>query len=207
VHELGHAIVGHHLPHADAVHTISILPRGRSLGHTITLPTEDKALMSRAELENRMVVALGGRAAEQIVFNQVTTSAEEDLKAVTATAKEMVMRFGMGRGLGARVFGGGATQPFVGRALSRPTDYSQQTARDIDDAIGRLIAQASEAATQILEPRRAQLRVIAEVLLERETLGRAEFEALLVRTPVADDRRVLRFRPRRTHQTEVTEAI
>ena len=140
VHELGHAIVGHHLPHADPVHTISILPRGQSLGHTITLPTEDKALTSRAELEERMAVALAGRAAEQIVFNQVTTSAAEDLEAVTATAKDMVMRFGMGRELGARVFGSDETQPFVGRALSRPSDYSQQTARDIDDEIGRLVA-------------------------------------------------------------------
>ena len=143
-----------------------------------------------------MAVALAGRAAEQIVFNQVTTSAAEDLEAVTATAKDMVMRFGMGRGLGARVFGSDATQPFVGRALSRPSDYSQQTARDIDDEIGRLVARAYEVATQILEPRQAQLHVMAGVLLERETLGRAEFEALLARTPVTDDGRVLRFRPR-----------
>ena len=116
VHELGHAIVGHHLPHADPIHTISILPRGRSLGQTITLPTDDKALTSRAELGDRMAVALAGRAAEQIVFDQVTTSAAEDLEAVTATARAMVMRFGMGHGLGARVFGSDATQPFVGRA-------------------------------------------------------------------------------------------
>ncbi len=109
VHELGHAIVGHHLPHADPIHTISILPRGRSLGQTITLPTEEKALTSRAELEDRMAVALAGRAAEQVVFNQVTTSASEDLEAVTATAREMVRRFGMGRGLGVRVFGSEAT--------------------------------------------------------------------------------------------------
>ncbi len=207
VHELGHAIVGHHLPHADPIHTISILPRGQSLGHTITLPTEDKALTSRAELEDRMAVALAGRAAEQIVFNQVTTSAAEDLEAVTATAKAMVMRFGMGRGLGARVFGGDATQPFLGRAVSRPSDYSQQTARDIDDEMGRLVAHAYEVATQILEPRQAQLHVMAGVLLERETLGRDEFEALLTRTPVTDDGRVLRFRPRGPRQTEAAEAI
>src|SRR5829696_8041887 len=192
VHELGHAIVGHHLPHGDPIHTISILPRGHSLGQTITLPTEDKALTSRAELEDRMAVALAGRAAEQIVFNQVTTSAAEDLEAVTATARDMVMRFGMGRGLVARVFGDDATQPFVGRAVSRPSDYSQQTARDIDDEIGRLVACAYEVATQILAPRQAQLQLMAGVLLERETLGRAEFEALLARTPVTDDGRVLR---------------
>jgi cell division protease FtsH len=207
VHELGHAIVGHHLPHADPVHTISILPRGESLGHTITLPTEDKALTSRAELEERMAVALAGRAAERIVFNQATTSAADDLEAVTATAKDMVMRFGMGRGLEARVFGSDATQPFVGRALSRAPDYSQQTARDIDDEIGRLVAAAYEVATQILQPREAQLHVLAGVLLERETLGRAEFEALLARRPVTDDGRVLRFRPREPRQKEAAETI
>ena len=189
------------------MHTISILPRGQSLGHTITLPAEDKALTSRAELEDRMAVALAGRAAEQIVFNQVTTSAAADLEAVTATAKDMVMRFGMGRGLVARVFGDDATQPFVGRAVSRPSDYSQQTARDIDDEIGRLVACAYEVATQILAPRQAQLQLMAGVLLERETLGRAEFEALLARTPVTDDGRVLRFLPREPRQTEAAEAI
>ena len=207
VHELGHAIVGHHLPHADPIHTISILPRGHSLGHTITLPAEDKALTSRAELEDRMAVALAGRAAEEIAFDQVTTSAAEDLEAVTATARDMVMRFGMGRGLGARVFGSEATQPFVGRALSRPLDYSQQTAGDIDHEIGRLVARAYEVATKILEPRQAQLHVMAGVLLERETLGRAEFVSLLTRTPVTDDGRVLRFRPRGPRQTEAAEAI
>ena len=117
------------------------------------------------------------------------------------------MRFGMGRELGARVFGSDETQPFVGRALSRPSDYSQQTARDIDDEIGRLVAGAYEVATQILEPRQAQLRVIADVLLESETLGRAEFEALLARRSVTDDGRVLRFRPRGPRQKEAAEAI
>jgi cell division protease FtsH len=207
VHELGHAIVGHHLPHADPIHTISILPRGRSLGQTITLPTEDRALTSRAELEDRMAVALAGRAAEQIVFNQVSTSAAEDLETVTATARDMVMRFGMGRGLGARVFGSNATPPFVGRPLSRPPDYSQHTARNIDHEIGRLVARAYEIATQILEPLQPQLHVMARVLLERETLGGTEFEALLARTPVTDDRRVLRFRPRGPRHTDAAEAI
>jgi cell division protease FtsH len=119
----------------------------------------------------------------------------------------MVMRFGMGRGLGARVFGSDTTQPFLGRALSRPSDYSQQTARDIDVEIARLVADAYEIATQILKPRQAQLRVMAGVLLERETLGRAEFEALLACRPVTGDGRVLRFRPRGSRRNEAAEAI
>ena len=131
----------------------------------------------------------------------------EDLEAVSATARDMVMRFGMGRGLGAPVFGSDTTQPLVGPALSRPPDHSQQSARDIDDEIGRLVARASEAATQILEPLQAQLHVMAGVPLERETLGRAEFVALLARTPVTDEGRVLRFRPRGQRQTEAAEAI
>ena len=207
VHELGHAIVGHHLPHADPIHTVSILPRGRSLGQTTTLPAEDRALTSRAELEDRMAVGLAGRAAEQIVFNQVTTSAAEDLEAVTATAKDMVMRFGMGRGLGARVFGSDATQPFVVRSLSRPPDYSQHTARGIDDEIGRLVARAYEVAVHILEARQTQLHVLTRVLLERESLGRAEFEALLASTSATDDARLLRFRPRGSGHTAAAEAI
>ena len=207
VHELGHAIVGHHLPHADPIHTVSILPRGRSLGQTTTMPAEDRALTSRAELEDRMAVGLAGRAAEQIVFNQVTTSAAEDLEAVTATAKDMVMRFGMGRGLGARVFGSDATQPFVGRSLSRPPDYSQHTARGIDDEIGRLVARANEVAVHILEARQTQLHVLTRVLLERESLGRAEFEALLASTSATDDARLLRFRPRGSGHAAAAEAI
>jgi cell division protease FtsH len=206
VHELGHALVGHHLPHADPIHTISILPRGQSLGRTITLPTEDKALTSRAELEDRMTVALAGRAAEEVVFNQVTTSGARDLESVTATAKDMVMRFGMSRELGPRVFGHNALQPFVGRSLSRPSDYSQQTARDIDAEIRNLVGRAYEVATQMLDARRAQLEDLARVLLERETLGRTEFEALLARTPVTDDGRVLRFRPRGPRQTDAARA-
>ena len=207
VHELGHAIVGHHLPHADAIHSISILPRGRSLGHTISLPTQDKALTARAELEDRMAVGLAGRAAEEIVFGEITTSAAEDLEAVTATAKNMIMRFGMSRALGTRVFGHDQTQPFVGRSVSRPASYSQQTARDIDDEIRGLIERAYDAALQILHAHRTQLEVIARVLLERETLGGAEFEALLTGTPGGEDKRVLRFRPRGRRSTDAAHAI
>ena len=197
VHELGHAIVGHHLPHADPIHSISILPRGRSLGRTISLTTEDRLLTSSAELEARMAVALAGRAAEQVVFGEITTSAADDLRAVTATAKDMVMRFGMSGELGARVFGRHDAQPFVGRALSRPAEYSRQTAHDIDGEIRALVAGAHAVATRILQAHRAQLDVLSRVLLDRETLGRVEFEALLADTQVAEDGRVLRIRGRR----------
>ncbi len=116
-HEMGHAIVGHVLPNCDPVHKISVISRGQALGYTISLPTEDKFLTSRAELSETMAMTLGGRAAEEIVFDEITTGASNDLEKVTATAKQMVMRFGMSERLGPRVFGHDRGQPFLGREM------------------------------------------------------------------------------------------
>ena len=104
-HEMGHAIVGHYLPNTDPIHKISVISRGQALGYTISLPGEDKFLTTRAELQDTMAMTLGGRAAEEIVFGEITTGASNDLEKVTATAKQMVMRFGMSEKLGPRVFG------------------------------------------------------------------------------------------------------
>ena len=120
-HELGHAIVGHLLPNCDPVHKISIISRGQALGYTISLPTEDKFLTSRAELTDTMAMTLGGRAAEEIVFGEITTGASNDLEKVTETAKQMVMRFGMSERLGPRVFGHDRGQPFLGREFTLRT--------------------------------------------------------------------------------------
>ena len=130
-HEMGHAIVGHFLEHSDPVHKISIISRGQALGYTISLPTEDKFLTTRAELLDTMAMTLGGRAAEEIVFGEITTGASNDLEKVTATAKQMVMRFGMSEKLGPRVFGHDHGQPFLGREFSSEPDYSRRDrARD-----------------------------------------------------------------------------
>ena len=130
-HEMGHAIVGHFLEHSDPVHKISIISRGQALGYTISLPTEDKFLTTRAELLDTMAMTLGGRAAEEIVFGEITTGASNDLEKVTATAKQMVMRFGMSEKLGPRVFGHDHGQPFLGREFSAEPDYSRRDrARD-----------------------------------------------------------------------------
>ena len=118
-HEMGHAIVGHYLEHSDPVHKVSIISRGQALGYTISLPSEDKFLTTRAELLDTMAMTLGGRAAEEIVFHEITTGASNDLEKVTATAKQMVMRFGMSEKLGPRVFGHDHGQPFLGREFSR----------------------------------------------------------------------------------------
>ncbi len=129
-HEMGHAIVGHFLEHSDPVHKISVISRGQALGYTISMPQEDRFLTTRAELNDTMAMTLGGRAAEEIVFEEITTGASNDLEKVTATAKQMVMRFGMSEKLGPRVFGHEHGQPFLGREFSTEPDYSDEIARD-----------------------------------------------------------------------------
>jgi cell division protease FtsH len=178
-HEMGHAIVGHYLEHADPVHKISIISRGQALGYTISLPAEDKFLTTKAELTDTMAMTLGGRAAEEIVFGEITTGASNDLEKVTATAKQMVMRFGMSEKLGPRVFGHDHGQPFLGREFSAEPDYSDEIAREIDDEIRRIVEGAHQQAKDILAERRESLTTISEILLKRETIEREEFEALL----------------------------
>src|SRR5262249_61906291 len=141
-HEMGHAIVGHLLPNCDPVHKISIISRGQALGYTISLPSEDKFLTSRAELTDTMAMTRGGRAAEEIVFGEITTGASNDLEKVTETAKQMVMRFGMSERLGPRVFGHDRSMPFLGREFSSDPDYSDEIAREIDHEIPRLVEEA-----------------------------------------------------------------
>jgi cell division protease FtsH len=178
-HELGHAIVGHVLPNTDPVHKISIISRGQALGYTISLPTEDKFLTTRAELTDTMAMTLGGRAAEEIVFGEVTTGASNDLEKVTETAKQMVMRFGMSERLGPRVFGHDRGQPFLGREFSAEPDYSDEIAREIDDEIRRVVEEAHQTAKDVLAEYRERLEGISRILLERETIDAEQFEALL----------------------------
>jgi cell division protease FtsH len=178
-HEMGHAIVGHFLEHADPVHKISIIGRGQALGYTISMPQEDKFLTTRAELLDSMAMTLGGRAAEEIVFSEITTGASNDLEKVTATAKQMVMRFGMSEKLGPRVFGHDHGQPFLGREFNSEPDYSDEIARDIDEEIRRIVEGAHQMATTLLTEHREQLVTISEILVKRETIEKHEFEALL----------------------------
>jgi cell division protease FtsH len=178
-HELGHAIVGHMLPNCDPVHKISIISRGQALGYTISLPTEDKFLTSRAELTDTMAMTLGGRAAEEIVFGEITTGASNDLEKVTETAKQMVMRFGMSERLGPRVFGHDRGQPFLGREFNSEPDYSDEIAREIDDEIRRIVEGAHQTAKDLLTEKREELDRISNILLERETIDADQFLALL----------------------------
>jgi cell division protease FtsH len=178
-HEMGHAIVGHLLENTDPVHKISIISRGQALGYTISLPVEDKFLTSRAELTDTMAMTLGGRAAEEIVFGEITTGASNDLEKVTETAKQMVMRFGMSERLGPRVFGHDRGQPFLGREFSSEPDYSDEIAREIDDEIRRIVEAAHQTAKDLLTDKRDELDRISKILLERETIDAEQFVALL----------------------------
>ncbi|HEY2542346.1 MAG TPA: hypothetical protein VGH92_04775, partial [Gaiellaceae bacterium] len=178
-HEMGHAIVGHFLEHTDPVHKITIVSRGQALGLTISLPTEDRYLTTRSALMHQMAMTLGGRAAEEIVFHEVTTGAANDLEKVTATSKSMIMKFGMSEKLGPRVLGRGHDQPFLGRDYGAEADYSEEIAREIDDEIRRVIEEAHELALSTLRAHMEELHRISNILIERETIDKDQFERLL----------------------------
>ncbi|HWH13098.1 MAG TPA: cell division protein FtsH, partial [Solirubrobacteraceae bacterium] len=147
--------------------------------YTISMPTEDRFLTTRAELLDTMAMTLGGRAAEEIVFGEITTGASNDIEKVTATAKQMVMRFGMSEKLGPRVFGHDHSQPFLGREFSTEPDYSDQIAREIDDEVRRIIESAHQRATSILTEHRDSLDSISALLVRHETIEKEQFEGLL----------------------------
>jgi cell division protease FtsH len=178
-HEMGHALVGHFLEHTDPVHKITIVSRGQALGLTISLPTEDRYLTTRTALMHQMAMTLGGRAAEEIVFHEVTTGAANDLEKVTATSKAMIMKFGMSEKLGPRVLGRGHDQPFLGRDYGAEADYSEEIAREIDDEIRRVIEEAHELALSVLRERMEELHRISLILIERETIDSDQFARLL----------------------------
>jgi cell division protease FtsH len=179
-HEMGHALVAMGLPGTDPVHKISIIPRGvGALGYTIQRPTEDRFLMTRAELENKMAVLLGGRAAEQLVFGEVSTGAADDLQKVTSIARSIVMRFGMHEELGNVAYDSDKTN-FLGQAAPQAAErsYSEETAREIDCAVRQIVAKAFERSCAILAERRAILEDTARDLLARETLDEADLKAI-----------------------------
>ena len=179
-HEMGHALVGHYLPNCDAVHKISIISRGQALGYTISLPAEDKFLTTKSALMDQMAMTLGGRAAEELVFHEVTTGAANDIEKVTATAKHMVMRYGMSEKLGPRMLGRNHDMPFLGRDMgSAEPDYSEEIAREIDDEIRRVIEEAHDRARKVLAEHMEELHNLSELLIERETIDKDQFERLL----------------------------
>jgi cell division protease FtsH len=178
-HELGHAIVGHYLEHTDEVHKISIISRGQALGYTISLPREDRYLTTKTALMEQLAMTLGGRAAEELVFHEVTTGAANDLEKVTSISKQMIMRYGMSEKLGPRVLGRNHDMPFLGREMGAEPDYSEEIAREIDDEIRRVIEEAHELAVTTLKTHMDELHRISGLLIERETIDKDQFERLL----------------------------
>src|SRR5262245_14408336 len=178
-HEMGHALVGHYLPNCDPVHKISIISRGQALGYTISLPAEDEFLTTKQALMDQMPMNLGGRAAEELVFHEVTTGAANDLEKVTGTAKHMIMRYGMSEKLGPRVLGRNHDMPFLGRDMGAEPDYSEEIAREIDDEIRRVIEEAHDRALSVLREHMDDLHQISKLLIERETIDKDQFERLL----------------------------
>ena len=177
-HEAGHALVSHALPNADPVHKVSIVSRGRALGYTLTLPTEDRFLVTRSELIDELAMLLGGRVAEEIVFNEPTTGAQDDIQRCTRIAKQMVTEFGMSE-LGPLALGQNESQPFLGRDFGHIKDYSDVVAAKIDAEIKRLVEEAHDEAREILTKYRDKLDLMVERLLEKESLEKAEVAEIL----------------------------
>ena len=178
-HESGHALVGHILEHSDPVHKISIVSRGQALGYTLQLPQEDHFLKTKNEMLDELAVFLGGRVAEELMCDDITSGASNDLERATKMAREMVTRLGMSEELGTQVFGEAQHQVFLGRDYADHQDYSEETARRIDIEVQRIMREAHRRAVEILDARRDQLDLMAKVLLERETVEGDAVNALL----------------------------
>ena len=178
-HESGHALVGHILEHSDPVHKISIVSRRQALGYTLQLPQEDHFLKTKNEMLDELAVFLGGRVAEELMCDDITSGASSDLERATKMAREMVTRLGMSEELGTQVFGEAQHQVFLGRDYADHQDYSEETARRIDIEVQRIMREAHRRAVEILDARRDQLDLMAKVLLERETVEGDAVNALL----------------------------
>ena len=178
-HEGGHALTAYLLPNADPVHKITIIPRGRALGYTMTLPTEDKFLVAREELIDELAMLLGGRVAEELVFGDITTGAQNDLERATKVSRQMVTEFGMSDTLGPLTLGQKQGEVFLGRDFASHPDYSDQVAFEIDSEIRRLIDEAHDEALEILQGHREHLDAIAQALIERETIESDEIGTIL----------------------------
>lgn len=177
-HEAGHAVVMNAIPEADPVHKVSIIARGMAGGYTLSLPEEDRTLMARKKLFADMIGLLGGRAAEELVFDDITSGAANDLERVTRLARAMVTRLGMSNQLGPMVYGQKEELIFLGREISEQRDYSEAVAEEIDSEVRRLVSEAYDTAKRILIEYRDRLDEVAKRLLEVETISREEFERI-----------------------------
>ena len=182
-HEGGHALVAHVLPNTDPVHKISVISRGRALGYTLTLPEQDKFLMTREELTDELAMLLGGRVAEELIVGDITTGAANDIERATKVARQMVTEYGMSDVIGPLTLGQKQHEVFLGRDFQSQPDYSDSVAFEIDHEVRQMIDQAHDEALEILQEHRTKLDELASTLIERETIDRDEVESILADIP------------------------
>ena len=175
-HEAGHAVVSRYLPTQDPVHQISIIPRGMAGGYTMYRPTEDKSFMSKTEMEENIVSLLGGRVAEALILNDISTGASNDIERASQIARNMVTKYGMSEKVGTVMFGGGEGEVFLGRDFAQTKDYSEETAALIDEEVKRIVQTAYEKAVKILTEQVDKLHAVAGVLMEKEKIEGEEFD-------------------------------
>jgi len=188
-HETGHALVAKHIPGCDPVHKISIIPRGHmALGYTLQLPEEDRFLMSRQELENKICVLLGGRVSEELVFGDVTTGAGNDLERATLIARQMVTEFGMSERLGLVKLGHKRQEIFLGRDIAEERNYSEEIAYAIDQEVRSIIDGCYQKVKEILTTNRDMMEKVAQTLLEKEVIEAAELDEILGIAPEKDEK-------------------
>ena len=177
-HEAGHAVVSRYLPTQDPVHQISIIPRGMAGGYTMYRPTEDKSFMSKTEMEENIVSLLGGRVAEALILNDISTGASNDIERASQIARNMVTKYGMSEKVGTVMFGGGEGEVFLGRDFAQTKDYSEETAALIDEEVKRIVQTAYERAVKILTEHIDKLHAVAGVLMEKEKIEGEEFDKI-----------------------------
>ena len=182
-HEAGHALVAAHIPEADSVHKVTIVPRGTAGGYTRLLPDEDRGLWSKGQFEAMLAVMLGGQTAEDRVFGDITTGASSDLQNANRIARKMVTEYGMSGGLGPQTFGSGQEMVFLGKELTQAHNYSDAVAEKIDTEIGALLNKAKQRAKEILQVQRAKLNLLAKRLLAEETIEGPELQQILAGSP------------------------
>ena len=177
-HEAGHAVVSHYLAHVDKVHMVTIMPRGGAGGFTMHLPDKDKRFISKRDMEEQLVVLLGGRVAEELVLEDISTGASNDIERVTNTARAMVTHYGMNDEMGPMTYGKDQNEVFLGRDIARAQDYSDETAAKIDKEMRHIVDEAYRQCRQLLTDHMDKLHLVAEMLLEKETISGDEFNAV-----------------------------
>jgi cell division protease FtsH len=179
VHEAGHALLHYFLPHSDPLHKVTIIPHGRALGMAVSLPKEDSFSRTRGWIMDRIAICYGGWLAEKIVYDETTTGTQQDLAQATQMARNMACEWGMAGDIGPIAFGQEDEPIFIGKEIARRKDYSEATARQLDEAIKKILDEARGRAEKILRDNRAKLEKLSQALLERETLLDADVRALL----------------------------